>query len=103
MKYPRCRADNPRGARFREDCRATPESACSARGQPVGADKKFCCSCEAPLSTQPTRFASPESYAPRYLAERINLTCRSALEGDRKRATVVFTDLKGSMLERRPP
>ena len=42
------------------------------------------------------RFASPESYTPRHLAERI-LTSKTALEGERKQVTVLFADLKGSM------
>src|SRR5207249_7725154 len=45
--------------------------------------------------TQP-RFASPESYTPRHLAEKI-LTSKAALEGERKQVTVLFADLKGSM------
>jgi len=42
------------------------------------------------------RFAHPDSYTPKCLAERI-LTSRAALEGERKRVTVLFADLKGSM------
>src|SRR5262249_57460062 len=42
------------------------------------------------------RFASPETYTPRHLAEKI-LTSRVALEGERKQVTVLFADLKGSM------
>ena len=42
------------------------------------------------------RFASPESYTPKHLAEKI-LTSKSALEGERKLVTVLFADLKGSM------
>jgi class 3 adenylate cyclase len=41
-------------------------------------------------------FASPESYTPKHLAEKI-LTSKSALEGERKQVTVLFADLKGSM------
>ena len=41
-------------------------------------------------------FASPESYTPKYLAEKI-LTSKSALEGERKQVTVLFADMKGSM------
>ena len=48
---------------------------------------------EAP--TQP-RFASPESYTPKHLAEKI-LTSKAALEGERKQVTVLFADVKGSM------
>jgi class 3 adenylate cyclase/tetratricopeptide (TPR) repeat protein len=36
--------------------------------------------------------ASPQSYTPRYLAEKI-LTSRSALEGERKEVTVLFCDI----------
>jgi class 3 adenylate cyclase len=49
-------------------------------------------------STTPAaaRFAAPQSYTPKHLAERI-LTSRAALEGERKQVTVLFADLKGSM------
>ena len=43
-----------------------------------------------------TRFASPETYTPKHLAEKI-LTSKAALEGERKQVTVLFADLKGSM------
>jgi hypothetical protein len=38
----------------------------------------------------------PESYTPKYLAEKI-LISRAALEGERKQVTVLFADLKSSM------
>jgi len=44
----------------------------------------------------PARFASPESYTPEHLVEKI-LTSKAALEGERKQVTVLFADLKGSM------
>jgi hypothetical protein len=40
---------------------------------------------------------APLTYTPSYLAEKI-LTSRSALEGERKQVTVLFADLKGSMV-----
>ena len=56
--------------------------------------------CAAPLTVasrpDEARFASPQSYTPQHLAEKI-LTSRSALEGERKQVTVLFADLKGSM------
>jgi len=65
---------------------------------PVGS--LFCNRCGASLGATPTlaepRFASPESYTPKHLAEKI-LTSRAALEGERKHVTVLFADLKGSM------
>jgi hypothetical protein len=42
------------------------------------------------------RFATPDSYTPKHLAEKI-LTSKTALEGERKQVTVLFADLKGSM------
>jgi class 3 adenylate cyclase/tetratricopeptide (TPR) repeat protein len=47
-------------------------------------------------SATASRFASPEAYTPKHLAERI-LTSKAALEGERKQVTVLFADLKGSM------
>ena len=44
----------------------------------------------------PTKFASPDAYTPKHLAEKI-LTSKSALEGERKQVTVLFADMKGSM------
>ena len=46
---------------------------------------------------QPTvesRFASPVSYTPKHLTEKI-LTSKSALEGERKQVTILFADMKG--------
>jgi class 3 adenylate cyclase len=42
------------------------------------------------------RFASPKTYTPKHLAERI-INSKAALEGERKQVTVLFADLKGSM------
>jgi len=97
MKCPRCEAENDAGARFCEDCGAQLETGCPSCSAPVTPGKKFCRSCGAALTTEPTgRFASPESYTPRHLAERI-FNSKSALEGERKQVTVLFADLKGSM------
>ena len=40
------------------------------------------------------RFASPQAYTPKHLAEKI-LVSASAIEGERKQVTVVFTDVSG--------
>ena len=42
----------------------------------------------------PAPFASPASYTPKHLAERI-LTSKSAVEGERKQVTVLFVDVSG--------
>jgi class 3 adenylate cyclase/tetratricopeptide (TPR) repeat protein len=54
----------------------------------------FCGKCGARVAE--ARVASPRSYTPKHLAEKI-LTSRAALEGERKQVTVLFADLKGSM------
>ena len=55
---------------------------------------KFCLECGRDLRNQPA-FASPASYTPKHLAERI-LTTRAALEGERKQVTVLFCDIANS-------
>jgi class 3 adenylate cyclase/tetratricopeptide (TPR) repeat protein len=55
---------------------------------------KFCLECGRDLRDQPA-FASPVSYTPKHLAERI-LTSRAALEGERKQVTVLFCDIANS-------
>src|SRR3970282_1708688 len=102
MKCPRREAENRDGARFCRECGAIFGAVCSSCGAKVEAGSKFCDGCGAPLAATPvpglgpSRLASPESYTPRHLAEKI-LTSRSALEGERKQVTVLFADLKGSM------
>jgi class 3 adenylate cyclase/tetratricopeptide (TPR) repeat protein len=75
-------------------CLAAGCPSCGADNPP---DNKFCGQCGTPLDKPARpRFAAPESYTPKHLAEKI-LTSRAALEGERKQVTVLFADLKGSM------
>ena len=55
---------------------------------------KFCLECGRDLRDRQA-FASPASYTPKHLAERI-LTSRAALEGERKQVTVLFCDIANS-------
>ena len=97
MKCLRCQAENPTGTRFCGQCAAPLASVCPSCGVSHPPENKFCGQCAAPLD-QPARprFAAPESYIPKHLAERI-LMSKTALEGERKQVTVLFADLKGSM------
>src|SRR2546426_6807533 len=98
MKCPRCQHENRPGAKFCEECAAPLGRVCSNCSSQVSATAKFCPECAHPLaapSVEP-RFASPRTYTPKHLAERI-LTSKAALEGQRKQVTVLFADLKGSM------
>ena len=71
-------------------------------------DASFCNGCAYPLKTleqtPPIDFTRPHSYTPKFLADKI-LTTRSAMEGERKRVTVLFADVAGftSMSEKLDP
>jgi class 3 adenylate cyclase/tetratricopeptide (TPR) repeat protein len=99
MRCPQCRQDNPAGARFCAGCGGRLETVCPACGHPNLPGSRFCNECGKPVTTlsgPAPALASPESYTPRYLAEKI-LTSRHVLEGERKQVTVLFADVKGSM------
>src|SRR5262249_35622827 len=93
----RCRHSNPPGSNYCLGCGARLGSSCPSCATDLPAGARFCNKCGAPLE-QPaildTRFASPESYTPRHLAEKI-LVSKSALEGERKQVTVLFVDVPG--------
>ena len=92
MKCPQCQAENPSGTRFCGQCAAPLLSVCPSCGATNPPENKFCGQCATPLDkpVQP-RFAAPESYTPKHLAEKI-LTSKAALEGERKQVTVLFAD-----------
>jgi len=99
MKCPRCQQENPLQARFCMKCGAGLTLACAKCSTELPAGAAFCFACGQPVGTPPAtqaRFASPETYTPKHLADKI-LTSKSALEGERKQVTVLFADLKGSM------
>ena len=100
MQCPRCQAENRQGRRFCAECGASLGKACASCGFINQPEEKFCGGCSARLAAGPeapaSRFASPECYTPKHLAEKI-LTSKNALEGERKQVTVLFADLKGSM------
>jgi class 3 adenylate cyclase/tetratricopeptide (TPR) repeat protein len=99
MVCPRCRTENPRQAKFCLECASPLAARCASCGTELPPAAKFCLECAHPVGgapAGPSRFASPESYTPRHLAEKI-LSSKAALEGERKQVTVLFADLKGSM------
>jgi class 3 adenylate cyclase/tetratricopeptide (TPR) repeat protein len=101
MRCPQCQEANPPGARFCSACGVGLPAVCPACGHGNAPGSRFCNECGQALSpgapAPPSRATqSPESYTPRYLAERI-LTSRSALEGERKQVTVLFADVRGSL------
>jgi class 3 adenylate cyclase/tetratricopeptide (TPR) repeat protein len=130
MQCPQCQQENPVGQKFCGECGARLALLCSACQASNPPTNKFCGECGAKMAADaaaagpsapasraaspPTapqtqappaeRFASPESYTPRHLAEKI-LTSRNAVEGERKQVTVMFTDVSGftAMSERLDP
>src|SRR5215470_9348302 len=111
---PHCAHESAVGTKFCSECGTRLASVCAGCGTQLGPTAKFCSECGRPTgaggsagvssdtatattaSAPSTRFASPETYTPRHLAEKI-LRSRLALEGERKQVTVLFADLKGSM------
>jgi class 3 adenylate cyclase/tetratricopeptide (TPR) repeat protein len=97
MKCPRCQHENRPGRKFCSECGASLALSCPSCGFSNEPGEKFCGGCGTSLLTPSTpRFAAPESYTPKHLAERI-INSKAALEGERKQVTVLFADLKGSM------
>ncbi len=99
MKCARCQHENRPGAKFCEECATPLARACANCGAQLSPAAKFCSECAHPAgqaAAAAARFAAPEAYTPKHLAERI-LTSKAALEGERKQVSVLFADLKGSM------
>jgi hypothetical protein len=96
MQCARCHHENRPGAKFCEECATPLARACANCGAPLPPTAKFCSECAHPAGqAAAARFAAPEAYTPKHLAERI-LTSKAALEGERKQVTVLFADVKGS-------
>ena len=98
MRCLRCQMENPPESNFCFGCGTRLGLTCALCGAVLVAGARFCNNCGIPLTARAkeSRFASPESYTPKHLAERI-LTSKAALEGERKQVTVLFVDVKGSM------
>jgi predicted ATPase/class 3 adenylate cyclase len=107
MQCPQCGHDNPDGVKFCGACGTRFERRCPGCGTGNPPANKFCHECGQALAPPPAsaaRFASPQSYTPKHLAEKI-LTAKTTLEGERKQVTVLFADVSGftSMSEQLDP
>src|SRR5215470_15769234 len=98
MACPRCQQENPSEAHFCMRCGARLTLTCAKCNTALPTGAAFCFACGHPAAAVPAeqRFAAPDAYTPRHLAEKI-LTSKAALEGERKQVTVLFADLKSSM------
>jgi class 3 adenylate cyclase/tetratricopeptide (TPR) repeat protein len=107
MQCSRCRHDNAAGAKLCGECGVCLEALCAVCGTVNPGGHKFCHECGmalGDLANADARFASPDAYTPSHLARKI-LIARASLPGERKKVTVLFADLKGSLelLEDRDP
>jgi class 3 adenylate cyclase/predicted ATPase len=99
MQCPGCRHENPPQAKFCLECGARMVVTCASCRAELPASAKFCLECGTPVTGRAaggTRFAAPDAYTPKHLADRI-LTSKAAVEGERKQVTVLFADLKSSL------
>ena len=97
MPCPRCRAENLPSHRFCVACGQALQASCARCGFVHEPGARFCGGCGQPiLVAGPVRFASPATYTPPHLAEKIR-TSRGTLEGERKQVTVLFADMTGSL------
>lgn len=65
---------------------------CQAENAPAA---RFCNQCGKALSAATDKVTPTQAYTPKHLADRIFKT-RAAMQGERKRVTVLFCDIKGS-------
>ncbi len=98
MKCQKCEFENPDGAKFCIECASPMEFHCPNCGEITPATGKFCKECAydlgKPKEAPPIDYAKPQSYTPKFLANKI-LTTRSSIEGERKIVTVLFADVAG--------
>ncbi len=87
MKCPKCQFENPESAKFCVECGEKLERKCQKCGFSNSPGFKFCAECGhdlgKPAETPAIDFSQPQSYTPKFLADKI-LNNRSSIEGERK-------------------
>jgi class 3 adenylate cyclase/tetratricopeptide (TPR) repeat protein len=105
MNCPNCRSENREGVKFCEECGAEMALVCPGCGARIPPVKKFCGECgrelAAPSQSPPEQLRQA---APQDLIEKVPPQI-TAVPGERKQVTVLFSDLSGytAMTERLDP
>ncbi len=108
MRCPKCQFENREEAKFCSECGYKFEITCPKCGNKIRFGSKFCDECgeniTEPLETPSLDYTQPQSYTPKFLADKI-LNNRSSIEGERKLVTVLFADVAEytSMAEKLDP
>ena len=93
-----CGAENPDGHHFCDTCGQSLLQRCSQCGTSGRPGARFCGQCGASLGEPPAASSAAGgeaprgAYTPKHLADSV-LTARSAIEGERRRVTVLFSDM----------
>ena len=108
MECPECHFENPEEMQFCGKCGSQLEKYCPHCNFSNPSQFAFCGKCGYSFTetqqTQPVDYDKPQSYTPKFLAEKI-LTHRGVVEGERKLITVLFADVANytSISERLDP
>ena len=101
MRCGKCQAENRQARRFCAECGEPLDIECFKCGFSNRPGETFCGGCgtdlEAAAGLAVSKYDSPRSYTPIHLAEEV-LAARAAIEGERKHVTILFADLKGSLV-----
>ena len=96
MRCSTCQHENRAGALFCGKCGVGLSTICTECQSENPRDNNFCDRCghrlAEPAGPRPVDYSKPQSYTPKYLAEKILIT-RSSIEGERKLVTVFFADV----------
>ncbi len=108
MECLKCQFENPEEMQFCVKCGNKLEINCPKCGFSNSPTFQYCGKCghdlSQPAETTAIDFNHPQSYTPKFLADKI-LTTRSSIEGERKLVTVLFADVANytSMSEKLDP
>src|SRR5215469_1145440 len=95
MRCSNCKADNPDGLRFCNECGAALKRTCAKCGFENPAAAKFCGQCAAKLENGLSKSGTaPDDVVPAQIGNSSFVD--QTIDGERKMVTALFADIKGS-------